>query len=74
MILTFKELTLDKNAYNGCTYAECHSAIVNIACDYAMQHFFHDKPEEECIINPANTFVNFILETVELETISPLTH
>lgn len=74
MILTFKELKLNKNDYNGMTYSECHSAIVNVACDYVMQHFFYDKPEEECIINPAHTFVNFILETVELETLNPLAH
>lgn len=74
MILTFKELKIDKASYNGISYAECHSAIVNVACDYVMQHFFNSMIEENCIINPANTFVNFILGTVELETISPLAH
>lgn len=74
MILTFKELKLDKASYNGISYAECHSAIVNIACDYVMRHFFAGMVEEECIISPSSTFVNFILEVVELETISPLAH
>lgn len=74
MILTFQELKLNKADYNGFTYSESHSAIVNIACDYVMQHFFKGMQEEECIINPANTFVNFILGVIELETISPLAH
>ena len=74
MILTFKELKLYRNDYTFMTYAECHSAIVNVACEYVMQHFFKGMTEEDCIIDPAHAFVNFILETVDLQTISPLAH
>lgn len=74
MILTFKELGINKEEFMMQPYYLCHSRIVNIACDYVMHHFFKGMKEEECIFNPRDAFVNFITQKVELETVKPLTH
>ena len=74
MILTFKELDINKEEYMMQPYYLCHSRIVNMACDYVMHHFFKGMKEEECIFNPRDAFVNFITQKVELETVKPLMH
>lgn len=74
MILTFKELGIVARTYNGMTYAQAFPLIINIACDYAMMHHFNWRIEEECIPDPMGGFVNFLLQTIELDTAIPSIH
>ena len=74
MILTFAELGIEAKAYNGMTYLQAFPLIINTACDYLMWNCFKGRLEDECIPDPMGGFVNFLLQTVELDTAIPSIH
>lgn len=69
--LTFQELGLQFVDFSGLTYAQAHPIIVNHVCDFLMLYYFYGRVEEECIPDPCGAFVNFILQTVEIDTAIP---
>lgn len=71
MIVTFKELGSIAPFFNGQTYAQASQEVINIACDYIMHNHFQGRIEEECIPDPNGAFVNFILQTVDIDTAIP---
>lgn len=74
MILTFKDVGINCHDFNGRTYAQAAPEIINITCDFLMTFYFYGRIEEECIPDPCGGFVNFILQTIEIDTAIPTLH
>ncbi len=74
MIITFKELGINPSDYNGLSYEQSHALIVNIACDYIIEHHMHMgaagfyMTEQEAMPSIDKAFTNFILGTVYVPT------
>ena len=70
MILTFNELNITMVTHNGTRADISRAAIINIACDYIMQHFFASPmlKEEDCLFNVRDALVNFTTHKVVMET------
>lgn len=74
MIVTFQELGITASDYNSHTYAQAFPLIIDKACDYIMYNHFRGRDENECIPDPCGGFVNFILQTVTIDTAIPDLH
>ena len=70
MILTFNEVDVTMKAYNGMRADLSRAAIINIACDYIMQHFFASPAfkEEDCLFNVRDAIVDFNAQKIIVET------
>lgn len=64
MILTFKQLGVNKAQYNGVTYGLANACIINIACDYLMDGIFKGCSEQESLRNVELWYTDFLAETV----------
>ena len=47
MILTFKELNINPNDYNGMEFGKARALIINQACDYVMAKVITDTSVDE---------------------------
>lgn len=73
LMLPFKDLGIDPQAFNGKTHQEAYIEIVQISCDYIMDQYFPEYSEHKIIASYSDIGVDWTAEQVVVPVKTPYT-